>query len=342
MGKTIEDTISDLFGDIFDGYPGTFITEVGAAFVSGPGMIEGAVMGEELEGNHFQVMEDAHQDMKDVIVSFFSDALAEIGEGSFGGDVESNAGIAPIFTSSFLLPKHRQKGVHVGVVVNIPEQVQEKESHRVIRARRSLGRWDRGLLKPLLKFAKGVQWVRLPPGKGLPPAGSESCQCRESRSWKRRQCVLKLCESASKSEILLWPSSYDQRGQHLAAAMAWQARHGRGLMSRAKAQEGLPRNLGDPNCSTGRIWSMGDHRVEPETSRPALIPPFGSGAGETHKERGRWYRQTKATKCGGKAVGSLSTGIVPENLANPTRGEPEEGRAVSGLWGCCWETRRVH
>ena len=63
-------------------------------------------MGEDLEGNHFQVMEGAHQDMKDVTVSFFSDALAEVGEGSFGGDVFSNAGIAPIFTPSFLIPQH--------------------------------------------------------------------------------------------------------------------------------------------------------------------------------------------------------------------------------------------
>jgi hypothetical protein len=118
-----------------DGYPGTFITEVGAAFVSGPGRIEGAVMGEDLEGNHFQVMEDAHQDMKDVIVSFFSDALAEVGKGSFGGDVFNNTGIVPIFTPSFLIPKHRQKGVHVRVVVNIPEQVQEKECRRVIAGR---------------------------------------------------------------------------------------------------------------------------------------------------------------------------------------------------------------
>jgi len=135
MGKTIEDAIPDFFGDIFNGYPGTSITEVGAAFVSGPGRIEGAVMGEDLEGNHFQVMEDAHQDMKDVIVSFFSDALAEVGEGSFGGDVFKDAGIAPIFTPSFRFPKHRQKGVHVRVVVNIPEQVQEKECYRVIAGR---------------------------------------------------------------------------------------------------------------------------------------------------------------------------------------------------------------
>jgi len=98
-------------------------------------MIEGAVMGEELEGNHFQVMEDAHQDMKDVIVSFFSDALPEVGKGSFGGDVGGNAGIVPIFTPSFLIPQHRQKGVHVRMVVNIPEQVQEKEGHRIIAGR---------------------------------------------------------------------------------------------------------------------------------------------------------------------------------------------------------------
>ena len=135
MGKTIEDTLPDFFGDILDGYPGTFITEVGAAFVFGPGRIEGAVMGEDLEGNHFQVMEDAHQDMEDVIVSFFSDALPEVGKGSFGGDVFNNTGIVPIFTPSFLIPKHRQKGVHVRVVVNIPEQVQEKECHRVIAGR---------------------------------------------------------------------------------------------------------------------------------------------------------------------------------------------------------------
>lgn len=135
MGKTIEDTLPDFFGDILDGYPGTFITEVGAAFVSGPGRIEGAVMGEDLEGNHFQVMEDAHQGMKDVIVSFFSDALPEVGKGSFGGDVFNNTGIVSIFTPSFLIPKHRQKGVHVRVVVNIPEQVQEKECHRVIAGR---------------------------------------------------------------------------------------------------------------------------------------------------------------------------------------------------------------
>ena len=111
------------------------MTEVGAAFVSGPGRIEGAVMGEYLKGNHFQIMEDAHEDMKDVIVSFFSDTLPEVGEGSFGGNVFNNTGIVPIFSPSFLIPQHRQKGVHVPMVVNIPEQVQKKECHRIIAGR---------------------------------------------------------------------------------------------------------------------------------------------------------------------------------------------------------------
>ena len=80
-------------------------------------------------------MEDADQDMKDIIVSVFSDALPEVGKGSFRGDVFNNTGIFSIFTPSFLIPQHRQKGAHVRVVVNISEQVQEKECRRVIAGR---------------------------------------------------------------------------------------------------------------------------------------------------------------------------------------------------------------
>ena len=92
-------------------------------------------MGDHFEGNHLQVMEDAHQDMKDVVVSFFSEALAEVGEGSFGGDVFSNTGISSVLTSPFLIPKHSQKGVHVRVAVDIAKEVQQKERHRVIGGR---------------------------------------------------------------------------------------------------------------------------------------------------------------------------------------------------------------
>jgi hypothetical protein len=190
MGKTVEDALPDFFGDILDGYPGTFIAEVGAAFVSGPGMIEGAVMGEELEGDHFQVMEDAHQDMKDVIVSLLSDALAEVGEGSFGRDAFNNAGIAPIFTSSFRFPKHCQKGVHVRVVVNIPEQIQEKERHRIIagRSKDAVGirrqRADKGKVNQGGDHT-GISTLYIPPGIDKNEAFSEDI-LRESLGFRER------------------------------------------------------------------------------------------------------------------------------------------------------------
>jgi hypothetical protein len=74
-------------------------------------------------------------------------------------------------------------------------------------------------------------------------------------------------------------------------------------------------------------------REDLRTSWPGLIPFLGSGLGGTKKERDRWYFQTKETKCGRMALGSLSTGIVPMTTVNPTRGEPEEERAVSGNYG---------
>ena len=120
--KTVENSLMDFFDYIGDGYFGTSITEVCASFVSGPGMIEGSVMGDKLEGNHFEMMEVFDQDMEDVVVPFFSESHAEVGKGSFGRDVGSNAGQTSIFTSPFLISQVGQKSGHVGVAVNIAKQ----------------------------------------------------------------------------------------------------------------------------------------------------------------------------------------------------------------------------
>ena len=69
MGKTIEDALPDLIDHIGDSDVGAFLAEVGAALVPGPRGIEGPVVGEDFEGNHFQLMEDAHEDMEDVVVA---------------------------------------------------------------------------------------------------------------------------------------------------------------------------------------------------------------------------------------------------------------------------------
>jgi len=65
---------------------------------------------------------------------------------------------------------------------------------------------------------------------------------------------------------------------------------GRGRVSRAKVQEGLSRNLGDPNCSTKKGWRKGGHGDDPETSGPVVILPLWSFTGGTNKEGGWWYR----------------------------------------------------
>ena len=115
-----------------------------------------------------------------------------------------------------------------------------------------------------------------------------------------------------------------------------------GSHEQGKGARGLPRNLGGPNCSIGKLWYRVARELNSERPRPAMILSFGSFAGDTNKKRERWYRQAKETKRDGMAQGCLSTVIVPVTAANPTRGEPEEERAVSGLWNCCWATQGIH
>jgi hypothetical protein len=44
--------------------------EVGAAFITSPGRIRGAIMGEDFKGDHFKLMENGNQYMKDFIIIF--------------------------------------------------------------------------------------------------------------------------------------------------------------------------------------------------------------------------------------------------------------------------------
>jgi len=141
---------------------------------------------------------------------------------------------------------------------------------------------------------------------------------------------------------MLRPSSSDYRGQHHLAELTVARAARPGSLIRAEVREDSPGTWETRSVPPDKRGFRVTGGRRPRTSRPVLIPSLGSGAGETNKERGWWYCQAKETKCGRMALGSLSTGIVPMTTANPTRGEPEEGRAVSGLWNCCWETRGMH
>jgi hypothetical protein len=54
--------------------------------------------------------------------------------------------------------------------------------YAVSGARRSLGCWNRREVNPRLKFAEGVQWVRIPPGKGCHPPEASLASVGKSES----------------------------------------------------------------------------------------------------------------------------------------------------------------
>ena len=47
-----------------------------------------------------------------------------------------------------------------------------------------------------------------------------------------------------------------------------------GVCEQGRGTRGLPRNLGGPNCSTARVWFMGDHREEARDIQACLDPTF--------------------------------------------------------------------
>ena len=59
----------NFFNDIFNRDTGTLSTKVSTALVTRPCRIKRAVVGKDLEGDHFKLLKDTHQDMKDFIVA---------------------------------------------------------------------------------------------------------------------------------------------------------------------------------------------------------------------------------------------------------------------------------
>lgn len=65
MIQAVEDTVFDFTDNIVYDDMGALRTEIGTAFISGPGGEECPVVGKDFESNHIKLMEDLHQDMKE-------------------------------------------------------------------------------------------------------------------------------------------------------------------------------------------------------------------------------------------------------------------------------------
>jgi hypothetical protein len=87
----------------------------------------------DVKGDYFKLVKNIHQDMENFIVQPFPKSGLEMGKRAFGGDmVHINAGIGAIRPASVLIPQGFKEPVHVRVLIDIPEQLQQEQRDRII------------------------------------------------------------------------------------------------------------------------------------------------------------------------------------------------------------------
>lgn len=81
-------------------------------------------------------MKDLDQNMEDFIVESFTDPYTEMGEGALTRDpIHTDTRVGSISSAPVLIPERFQEVAHILEAVNIPEQIQQKQTHRVIARR---------------------------------------------------------------------------------------------------------------------------------------------------------------------------------------------------------------
>ena len=89
-------------------------------------------MSKNIECNHFKLLENINKSMKNFIVQTSSKSGPEIGKGSLGGDLATNACISAIGPASIFIPEDLKESVHILMLVNIPEQLKQEKRRWVI------------------------------------------------------------------------------------------------------------------------------------------------------------------------------------------------------------------
>ena len=171
----------------------------------------------------------------------------------------------------------------------------------------------------------GTQRVRIPPGKGWPPAGSESCVVVG-------RPILRSVDSERAGRVIE-PRKLNSRGsrrrpkdgrQHR-GAVNWPGAFGpAGVRERGMRTLGFPRNLGGPVVSVP-VRRPG---VRLETSRPLHAAPAGRGSEQGVQGR---YRQAKETKRGGTDGRESECLVLLLKRGNPSQGTPRR-EGGTGTW----------
>jgi len=129
----IEDSSSDIFDKAFEFDGLTLLAEVSAALVVGVGGEEGAIGGEDAKREKAKEADDLNQDLRDFDIEFFSQAIFEMSEISFTGDMRGrDTGIEAIMFSLLLISDDREESFQIGELLQISKQFQKKEADWVI------------------------------------------------------------------------------------------------------------------------------------------------------------------------------------------------------------------
>ena len=180
--------------------------------------------------------------------------------------------------------------------------------------------------------------MRILPGKGWPPAGSESCASPAvTQAAKRRQRVWELCDRASKGRNSTGPSLF-RKAAAASLRLIGLARGARpGSKSRASTHGGSPRNLGGPDVSVKASSGYWAPREKPWPWSAAVpASPGSEPMGQLTVPPSEGERSAA-----GRASGSRSALIVPRQQGNRPAG-PCGGKRGVGTWTYGMERWRGH
>ncbi len=94
-------------------------------------------MSQDFERDHFKLMEDVNQDMKNMVVEVLAQPSPEIGKCTFTRDGLGKSGVLAISPPPIFISKEFKELAHILKAINIAEQIGQEQAWRII-TRRSL------------------------------------------------------------------------------------------------------------------------------------------------------------------------------------------------------------
>ena len=90
-------------------------------------------MGKDIKCNHFKLVKDVNQEVKDFVIECFAQAFTKDGEGAFTRDIIfGDPGIAAISPTAIFIPDNFKKLFHVVMTVDVTKQVEQEQTRRII------------------------------------------------------------------------------------------------------------------------------------------------------------------------------------------------------------------